>query len=68
LARSLLSAGMTIASIVWGLLALGYAASTVPLFRQGFRRVPKNPVLAPGRRVVYHPSLSRARRADRSAA
>jgi hypothetical protein len=43
---------MTIASIAWGLLVLAYGASTVPLFRQGFRRVPRHPVVGPGRRVV----------------
>jgi hypothetical protein len=58
---------MTSAAIIWGLLVLGYGTSTVPLFRQGFRRLPR-PVVAPGKRVVYHPSLSRARRARRSAA
>jgi hypothetical protein len=59
---------MTIAAIIWALLVLGYGASTVPLFRQGFRRLPRHPAVAPGKRVVYHPSLSRARRARRSAA
>jgi hypothetical protein len=59
---------MTIAAIAWGLLVLGYGASTVPLFRQGFRRVPRHPAVAHGNRVVYHPSLTRMRRGGRSAA
>ena len=62
--------GMSIALIAWGLLVLAYGASTVPLFRQGFRRVPtpRHPVVGRGARVLYHPSLSRGRRAGRSAA
>ena len=62
--------GMTIAWIAWGLLLLAYGASTVPLFRQGFRRVPtpRHPVVGRGARVLHQPAPSRVRRASRPAA
>jgi hypothetical protein len=58
---------MTIAPIIWGLLVIAYGASTVPLARQGWGRTPRKHVAARRTQVVYHPRLSRLRRAGRLA-
>jgi hypothetical protein len=58
--------GVTTATIVWGLLVIGYFASTIPLARQGWGRPTRDRIIRRGG-VVHHLRLRGVRPSGRAA-